>query len=190
MQSLRDVMNHTSLLSTLSQISATMSNTSTPSTLVLPSPSSSFSSFLHSRLQTNLHLLLGLREPGSQSMSLCNVLDHLLTDIASLNHNHHHSSITRIHYSDSSSDGADKRSHSVTRSRLSQLRYELEILREFAVANGVELGSSHHRQLLQLEIGKIVYDEGFVPLALSMIQYVVVIIVIVIVIVIVDNDDN
>ena len=54
----------------------------------------------------------------------------------------------------------------------------------------MELGSSHHRQLLQLEIGKIVYDEGFVPLALSMIQYVVVIIVIVIVIVIVDNDDN
>ena len=39
----------------------------------------------------------------------------------------------------------------------------------------MELGSSHHRRLLQLEIGKIVYDEGFVPLALSMIQYVIIV---------------
>ena len=54
--------------------------------------------------------------------------------------------------------------------KIAQLRYKLQLINSCLVGSAAELITDNHRSRLQLETAKVLYRQGFIQLAVSMIR--------------------
>lgn len=110
-------------------------------------------------LQANLLLLRGRRDTEESAHCYQSVLESLLEHMTQMN--------IRTSHMDERRYGAEGM---IVDSKIAQLRYKLELLSTCLTGPAAELVTDNHRSLLQLETAKVLYRQGFIQLAVSMIR--------------------
>lgn len=110
-------------------------------------------------LQVNLLLLRGQRDIAESPNAFLCVLESLLEKMTLMN--------TRTSRNEGRRYGAEGIG---VENSIAQLRYKLELLNSCLKGPASELITDNHRSLLQLETAKVLYRQGFLQLAVSMIR--------------------